>query len=60
MKAWLIRGLILALLAFIVLGPLANLVLWAAAEQWISLQPLVAGTVLAAGVQAARHALVSS
>ena len=31
---WLGRGLLLGLLAFIVLGPLANLVLWAAAEQW--------------------------
>ena len=34
MSVWLVRGLILGLLAFIVLGPLANLVLWAAAEQW--------------------------
>jgi ABC-type spermidine/putrescine transport system permease subunit II len=34
MSAWLIRGLILGLMAFVVLGPLANLVLWAAAEQW--------------------------
>lgn len=34
MNAWIVRGLILGLLAFIVLGPLANLVLWAAAEQW--------------------------
>jgi putative spermidine/putrescine transport system permease protein len=31
---WLVRGLVLGLLVFIVLGPLANLVLWAAAEQW--------------------------
>jgi ABC-type spermidine/putrescine transport system permease subunit II len=31
---WLGRGIVLGLLAFIVLGPLANLVLWAAAEQW--------------------------
>jgi ABC-type spermidine/putrescine transport system permease subunit II len=34
MSAWIARGLVLGLLAFIVLGPLANLVLWAAAEQW--------------------------
>jgi ABC-type spermidine/putrescine transport system permease subunit II len=33
-NAWIVRGLVLGLLAFIVLGPLANLVLWAAAEQW--------------------------
>ena len=31
---WLGRGIIFGLLAFVVLGPLANLVLWAAAEQW--------------------------
>jgi len=31
---WLGRGIVLGLLAFVVLGPLANLVLWAAAEQW--------------------------
>ena len=31
---WLVRGVVLGLLAFVVLGPLANLVLWAAAEQW--------------------------
>ncbi|HEX6156183.1 MAG TPA: ABC transporter permease subunit, partial [Burkholderiales bacterium] len=31
---WIGRGIIFGLLAFIVLGPLANLVLWAAAEQW--------------------------
>jgi putative spermidine/putrescine transport system permease protein len=34
MSAWIARGLVLGLLAFIILGPLANLVLWAAAEQW--------------------------
>ena len=34
MSAWIVRGIVLGLLAFIVLGPLANLVLWAAAEQW--------------------------
>ena len=31
---WLGRAIVLGLLAFIVLGPLANLALWAAAEQW--------------------------
>ena len=31
---WVGRGIALGLLAFVVLGPLANLVLWAAAEQW--------------------------
>ena len=31
---WLGRGIVFGLLAFVVLGPLANLVLWAAAEQW--------------------------
>ena len=31
---WLGRGIIFGLLAFVILGPLANLVLWAAAEQW--------------------------
>ena len=31
---WIARGLVLGLIAFVVLGPLANLVLWAAAEQW--------------------------
>ncbi|HEV3008528.1 MAG TPA: ABC transporter permease subunit, partial [Burkholderiales bacterium] len=31
---WLGRGIVFGLLAFIVLGPLANLALWAAAEQW--------------------------
>jgi len=32
--AWLPRGLVLGLLAFAVFGPLANLALWAVAEQW--------------------------
>ena len=32
--AWLPRASCFGLLAFVVLGPLANLVLWAAAEQW--------------------------
>src|SRR5260370_33458852 len=32
--AWAPRGLALGLLAFLVFGPLANLVLWAFAEQW--------------------------
>jgi putative spermidine/putrescine transport system permease protein len=31
---WIARGIVFGLLAFIVLGPLANLALWAAAEQW--------------------------
>src|SRR5258705_12442740 len=31
---WLPRGLARGILAFIVFGPLANLVLWAFAEQW--------------------------
>lgn len=31
---WLPRGLALGLLAFIIFGPLANLVLWAFAERW--------------------------
>ena len=31
---WLGRAIVFGLLAFVVLGPLANLVLWAAAEQW--------------------------
>jgi len=34
MSAWIGRALILGLLVFVVFGPLANLVLWAAAEQW--------------------------
>jgi putative spermidine/putrescine transport system permease protein len=34
MMVWVARGIVLGLLAFIILGPLANLVLWAAAEQW--------------------------
>jgi putative spermidine/putrescine transport system permease protein len=34
MMAWIGRGIVFGLLAFVVLGPLANLVLWAAAEQW--------------------------
>jgi ABC-type spermidine/putrescine transport system permease subunit II len=34
MRAWIGRGIVFGLLAFIILGPLANLVLWAAAEQW--------------------------
>ena len=32
--AWLPRGLVLGLLGFAVFGPLANLALWAVAEQW--------------------------
>src|SRR5260370_13746762 len=32
--AWVPRGLALGTLAFVVFGPLANLVLWAFAEQW--------------------------
>src|SRR5258706_4604138 len=32
--AWLPRGVVLGTLAFVVFGPLANLVLWAFAEQW--------------------------
>ena len=32
--AWLPRAIILGLLAFAIFGPLANLVLWAAAETW--------------------------
>jgi len=31
---WIVRGIVFGLLAFIILGPLANLALWAAAEQW--------------------------
>src|SRR5260221_12409947 len=31
---WVLRGLALGILAFVVFGPLANLVLWAFAEQW--------------------------
>src|SRR5260221_11404037 len=31
---WVLRGLGLEILAFVVFGPLANLVLWAFAEQW--------------------------
>jgi putative spermidine/putrescine transport system permease protein len=34
MSAWIGRALILGLLVFVVFGPLANLALWAAAEQW--------------------------
>jgi ABC-type spermidine/putrescine transport system permease subunit II len=34
MRAWIGRGIVFGLLAFVILGPLANLVLWAAAEQW--------------------------
>src|SRR4051812_26130004 len=32
--AWLPRGVALGVLAFLVFGPLANLALWAFAEQW--------------------------
>ena len=32
--AWVSRGLALGVLAFVVFGPLANLALWAFAEQW--------------------------
>ena len=31
---WIPRGIILGLVAFAIFGPLANLALWAAAEQW--------------------------
>ncbi len=31
---WIPRGIILGLIAFAIFGPLANLALWAAAEQW--------------------------
>ena len=31
---WLARAVVLGLLVFVVFGPLANLALWAAAEQW--------------------------
>jgi putative spermidine/putrescine transport system permease protein len=31
---WIPRGLVLGLIAFAIFGPLANLALWAAAEQW--------------------------
>lgn len=31
---WIVRGLGLGLLAFVIFGPLANLVLWAVAEKW--------------------------
>jgi ABC-type spermidine/putrescine transport system permease subunit II len=31
---WLLRGLLLGLLAFIIFGPLANMVLWAVTEKW--------------------------
>jgi ABC-type spermidine/putrescine transport system permease subunit II len=31
---WLARGIVFGVLAFVVFGPLANLALWAAAEQW--------------------------
>ena len=43
---WIGRGIIFGILAFIVLGPLANLALWAAAEQWYYPHklPLVYGT----------------
>ena len=34
MSAWIFRGLVLGLLTLVVFGPLMNLVLWAAAEQW--------------------------
>ncbi len=34
MGRWLVRGLCLGLLAFIVFGPLANMVLWAFTERW--------------------------
>ena len=34
MRAWIGRGIVFGLLAFVILGPLANLALWAAAEQW--------------------------
>ena len=33
-STWLIRGLLLGLLAFLVFGPLLNLGLWAVAEKW--------------------------
>ena len=32
--AWIVRGVVLGLLAFAVFGPLANLGLWAFAEVW--------------------------
>jgi putative spermidine/putrescine transport system permease protein len=31
---WIARGIIFGILAFVIFGPLANLALWAAAEQW--------------------------
>jgi ABC-type spermidine/putrescine transport system permease subunit II len=31
---WIARGIVFGILAFVILGPLANLALWAAAEQW--------------------------
>jgi ABC-type spermidine/putrescine transport system permease subunit II len=31
---WLARGIVFGVLAFVIFGPLANLALWAAAEQW--------------------------
>ncbi len=31
---WLVRGVVLGLLAFIIFGPLLNLMLWAVAERW--------------------------
>ena len=34
MGRWLVRGLCLGLLAFVVFGPLANMVLWAFTERW--------------------------
>ena len=32
--AWLPRAVILGVFAFVIFGPLANLVLWAVAERW--------------------------
>ena len=31
---WLLRGGVLGVIAFVIFGPLANLVLWAVAIQW--------------------------
>lgn len=31
---WIARGIVFGILAFVIFGPLANLALWAAAEQW--------------------------
>ena len=44
--SWIGRGIVFGLLAFVIFGPLANLVLWAAAEQWYYPHklPLVYGT----------------